>query len=284
MDLKEIIYNNQKEKHKLENAIGHLTENFNNFVEIRGDELRKIYKDLKKTIEFKDCELIIVDDPHLNFSAIDLEKKHILIEKKGSLKTNSKLCESTKLGNINRFKKKCYLYSLTLSPEVFSHENLNKEVKDGASISPLIYDPTNFEPHKILKLKINHDELVHNKKEIIKNAQKLVEDMINNSEEYTPKGNRHIIFRGVFQHLECDGVLNEKDDFKYLINYEKRDYMVFYFSREIQGEGVVNIVLKHKLIPHYLKEAFQEQFGTVNITENITENIINNFLEQNKKK
>jgi hypothetical protein len=78
MDLKEIIYNNQKEKHKLENAIGHLTENFNNFVEIRGDELRKIYKDLKKTIEFKDCELIIVDDPHLNFSAIDLEKKHIL--------------------------------------------------------------------------------------------------------------------------------------------------------------------------------------------------------------
>jgi hypothetical protein len=280
MDLKEIIYN-QTAKNKSEIEMPFTgTVSLNPFDVIYGDELRKIYNDLKKTIEFKDCELIIVDDPHLNFSPIDLEKKHILIEKKGSLKTNLKLCESVKLGNINRFKKKCYLYSLTLSPEVFSPEDLNKEVKDGASISPLIYDPINFEPHKILKLKINHDELVHNKKEIIKNAQKLVEDIINNSEEYTPKGNRSIIFRGVYQHLECDGVLNEKDDFKYLINDEKHDYMVFYFNREIQGEGVVNIVLTHKLIPYYLKQTFQEQFAGINLTEDI----INNFLEQNKKK
>ncbi len=281
MDLKELMYNFEKNNSKKLND-NNFIAGLNNFSfnEIRGDELKKIYKDLKKTREFKDCELIIVDTPQLHFSDIDLEKKHIMLEKMGSLKTKTKLCESVKLGNINRFKKKCYLCSLTLSPEVFSPEDLNKEVKDGASISTLIYNPINFEPHKILKLKINHDELAYNKKEIIKNAQKLVEDIINNSEEYTPKGNRHIIFRGVFQHLECDEDLYEKDDFNYIIDDEKSYFMAYYLSTEIQGGGVINTVLKHKPIPYYLKETFQEQFRGVDLTEGI----INNFLEQNKKK
>jgi hypothetical protein len=121
---------------------------------------------------------------------------------------------------------------------------------------------------------------VHNKKEIIKNTQKLVEDIINNSEEYTPKGNRSVIFRGVFQHLECDGALYEKDDFNYIIDDEKDYFMAYYLSTEIQDEGVINAALKQKPIPFYLKERFQEQFRGVNLTEDI----INNFLEQNKKK
>jgi hypothetical protein len=283
MDLKELMYNFEKNNSKKLND-NNFIAGLNNFSfnEIRGDELKKIYKDLKKTREFKDCELIIVDTPQLHFSDIDLEKKHIMLEKMGSLKTKTKLCESVKLGNGFKFKNKCYLFSLTLSPEIFNPEDLNKEVKNNASISPLIYDPTNFEPHKILRLKINHDELVHNKKEIIKNVQKLVEDIINNSEEYTPKGNRSVIFRGVYQHLlnDEDSLFYEKDDFKHLINDKKNDFFAYYLSTEIQGEGVINMVIKHKSIPYYLKERFQEQFRGINLTEGI----INNFLEQNKKK
>ena len=65
-------------------------------------------------------------------------------------------------------------------------------------ISPTMYDPTNFCPFKILKLKIdpsnsgNNNEILH----------KLLDDIMENTKKYSPKGDRGVLLKGLITYDE----------------------------------------------------------------------------------
>jgi hypothetical protein len=60
--------------------------------------------------------------------------------------------ETIKLSDLMEFKGRCYLLSLSLTPEMYDPNQLIKPVKNGAAIGPVMYDPITFEPKKHILL------------------------------------------------------------------------------------------------------------------------------------
>ena len=103
-----------------------------------------------------------------------------------------------------KFKGKCYLYSISLTPELYDPSKMLEPIKNGAAISPAIYNPMTFEPTKHILLtwspEMAQDLSVTKDETTLRNdIHKLLDDVLDNPEEYRMKGTRYITIRGVFE-------------------------------------------------------------------------------------
>jgi hypothetical protein len=103
-----------------------------------------------------------------------------------------------------KIKGKCYLYSISLTPEMYDPIKAFEPVKNGASISRTVYDPMTFEPRKHILLtwspEMAQDLRGSNDEKTLRNdIHKLLDDVLDNPEEYRTKGTRHVLIRGVFE-------------------------------------------------------------------------------------
>lgn len=119
-----------------------------------------------------------------------------------------------------KFKGKCYLYSISLTPEMYDPIKAFEPVKNGASISPTVYDPMTFEPRKHILLtwspEMAQDLRGSNDETTLRNdIHKLLDDVLDNPEEYRTKGTRHVLIRGVFETVE-----NKRREPSYLVGEE----------------------------------------------------------------
>jgi len=104
---------------------------------------------------------------------------------------------------------------------------------------------------------------------------KLLDDVLDNPEEYRMKGTRHIMIRGVFE------IVNENRNFEpnFLVGttQESDTFTGYYMVTENEST-----VIKTKQIPRRLKELFILNFTEDRKLKEITEEEINQFLENNK--
>jgi hypothetical protein len=188
-----------------------------------------------------------------------------------------------KLGDNTKFDGKVFLYNLSFTPEIFDPNSLHTPVKNGALITPALYDPMTFEPTKKIVLtwtpEMAQDISGINKELTFKNdIHKLLDDVLENPEEYKVKGERKILLRGV-----CETVgRGESPSFLVGETNEHENYMAFYL--EPNGEDKdKTLTLKTKLIPKKLKNKFIEKFTKNREITTATTEEIENFIKENSK-
>lgn len=156
-----------------------------------GKNLEK-YKDIiMNTDEFKECE------------SLEILEVPIVKSKNGE----GLIPYTVKLSDLMKFKGKCYLLSLNLTPEMYDPNQLIKPVKNGAAMGPVIYDPMTFEPRKHILLtwspEMAQDLSGSNAEETLRNdIHKLLDDVLDNPDEYKTKGFRCVLVRGLFEVFE----------------------------------------------------------------------------------
>jgi len=195
-----------------------------------------------------------------------------------------------KLSDLMEFKGRCYLLSLGLTPEMYDPSRLLKPVKNGAAMGPVIYDPTTFQPRKHILLTWTPEmaqdlfEGTNNEETLRNDIHKLLDDVLDNPEEYKTKGLRGVLVRGLFEVIENgdDVVRNEYDvDLVDLTKNETEEvgYMVFYLETNVVKHGEINLEIKSKIIPSHLRRQFIDEYG--DNPRHITLEIIDEFLAYN---
>ena len=235
-----------------------------------GEELDKYKNIIKECDEFAKCD------------SLDILTMPLVKGKKDKIYTT----ETIKLSDLMEFKGRCYLLSLSLTPEMYDPSQLIKPVKNGAAMGPTMYDPLTFEPIKHILLswipEITQDILgLDTEKEQRQVIHKLLDDVLDNPEEYKTKGTRHVLVRGLFEVVDNGGQVttNTYDVDLLKQNREEVGYLAYYVEENVVSPGEIKLVIKKKLIPPHLKDAFILEVGTE--PAKITEKMIDNFLEFN---
>ena len=136
-----------------------------------GEELDKYKNIIKECDEFAKCD------------SLDILTMPLVKGKKDKIYTT----ETINLSDLMEFKGRCYLLSLSLTPEMYDPSQLIKPVKNGAAIGPTMYDPLTFEPKKHILLswipEITQDILgLDTEKEQRQDIHKLLDDVLDNPE------------------------------------------------------------------------------------------------------
>ena len=235
-----------------------------------GEELDKYKNIIKECDEFAKCD------------SLDILTMPLVKGKKDKIYTT----ETIKLSDLMEFKGRCYLLSLSLTPEMYDPSQLIKPVKNGAAMGPTMYDPLTFEPKKHILLswipEITQDILgLDTEKEQRQVIHKLLDDVLDNPEEYKTKGTRHVLVRGLFEVVDNGGQVttNTYDVDLLKQNREEVGYLAYYVEENVVSPGEIKLEIKKKLIPPHLKDAFILEVGTE--PAKITEKMIDNFLEFN---
>ena len=239
--------------------------------QLYGKNLEKYKEIILKTDEFKECE------------SLDILEHPLSKSKDGKILTPY----TVKLSDVMKFKGRCYLLSLTLTPEMYDPSLMLKPVKDGAAIGPTVYDPITFEPKR--QILLSYDPSVHfnidNPFEPIEEFKRneihqLLDKVLDNFDEYKIKGVKEVLVRGLFEVVENG---DEVTTNTYDVDLSKQSpeevgYKVFYFEQNIVNSGEVKLEIKSKVIPPHLKDKFISEVGTDPAT--ITEKMIDDFLEK----
>jgi hypothetical protein len=238
-----------------------------------GKELDKYKNIIKECDEFAKCD-------SLDILTMPLVKG----------KNNDKIYtpHTIKLSDLMEFKGRCYLLSLGLTPEMYDPNQLIRPVKNGAAMGPTIYDPSTFEPRKHILLTWspemvqdfsggNYDSTLRN------DIHKLLDDVLDNPEEYKTKGLRGVLIRGLFEVTDMnDGsevIRNVYDLDLTASKPEDVGYAVYYLEQNVIKPGEIELRLNNKIIPSHLKDKFIDEVGTD--PKIITEELIDNFLANN---
>ena len=236
-----------------------------------GNELDKYKNIIKECDEFAKCDsLDILTMPFV----------------KG--KNNEKIYtpNTIKLSDLTEFKGRCYLLSLAITPEMYDPNQLIKPVKNGAAMGPTIYDQLTFEPRKHILLtwspEMAQDMSGTNDELTLRNdIHKLLDDVLDNPEEYKTKGMRHVLVRGLFEVIDNnDGADLDRKVYDLDLTANKPEdvgYKVFYLETNVIKPGEIELRLNNKIIPSHLKNKFIDEVGTD--PKIITEKIIDEFLE-----
>ena len=159
---------------------------------LNSKELEEVKDELLKLDVFSECD--------------DLEIVHIPTFVLEDGKTVS--AQNFKYNEGMKIKGKCHLYSISLTPVMYDPNQLIKPVKNGAAMGPTIYDPMTFEPRKHILLTWTPEmaqdlfEGTNNEETLRNDIHKLLDDVLDNPEEYRTKGTRHVLIRGVFEIVE----------------------------------------------------------------------------------
>ena len=235
-----------------------------------GNELDKYKNNIKECDEFAKCD------------SLDILTMPLVKGNDDKIYTSN----TVKLSDLMEFKGKCYLLSLALTPEMYDPSQLIKPVKNGAAMGPTMYDPLTFEPRKRILLTwspemvqdILNIDTEQEQRHIIHN---LLDDVLDNPEEYKTKGFRGILVRGLFEVIDnndgSDVISNVYDVDLTKNKPEEVGYAVYYFDQNVVKLGEIEFKLKHKLIPPHLKEMFILEVGID--PAKITEKMIDDFLE-----
>jgi hypothetical protein len=97
----------------------------------------------------------------------------------------------------------CYLYQVVYSPVIYDLIDLQKPVKDGMVISPLLQNLVTFEPGKKIVIEWIPADLYDRQEEIRPITwedekmllREKLEELLTNPEDYTPKGKRSLMIR-----------------------------------------------------------------------------------------
>ena len=235
-----------------------------------GAELEKYKKIIKECDEFAKCD------------SLDILTMPLVKGENDKIYTT----ETIKLSDLMEFKGRCYLLSLSLTPEMYDPTQLIKPVKNGAAIGPVMYDPMTFEPRKHILLtwspEMAQDMVgVDNESTLRNDIHKLLDDVLDNPEEYKTKGTRHVLVRGLFE------VVDKNDGSEVVINHYNIDltagkevgYLAYYLEPTMEKPGEVSMNLKHKVIPTHLKDKFIEELGTD--VAKLNAEVIDKFLDDN---
>ena len=100
----------------------------------------------------------------------------------------------------------------------------------------------------------------------------LLDDVLNNPEEYKTKGTRHVLVRGLFE------VVDKNDGSEVVINHYDVDltankpddvgYAVYYLEQNVVKPGEIELRLNNKIIPSHLKDKFIDDILPNEIKEN----------------
>jgi hypothetical protein len=236
-----------------------------------GNELDKYKNIIKECDEFAKCD------------SLDILTMPLV---KGKYPDKIYTTNTIKLSDLMEFKGRCYLLSLGLTPEMYDPSRLLKPVKNGAAIGPTIYDPSTFEPRKHILLtwspEMAQDVSGANDELTLRNdIHKLLDDVLDNPEEYKTKGLRGVLVRGLFEVIDNnDGSDVDRKVYELDLTASKPDdvgYKVFYLETNVIKPGEIELRLNNKIIPSHLKDKFIDEVGTD--PKIITEKIIDEFLE-----
>ena len=237
-----------------------------------GDELNKYKNIIKECDEFAKCD------------SLDILTMPLVKGKNGEIYASNTI----KLSDLMEFKGKCYLLSLALTPEMYDPNQLIKPVKNGAAIGPVMYDPMTFEPRKHILLTWSPEMVqdiygsLNDESTLRNDIHKLLDDVLDNPEEYKTKGFRGIMVRGLFE------VIDNNDGSEVITNVYDVDlttnkpddvgYVVYYFEQNVIKPGEIELRVNKKVIPSHLKDKFIDEIG--NDPRHITLEIIDEFLEK----
>jgi len=235
-----------------------------------GNELDKYKNIIKECDEFAKCD------------SLDILTMPLVKGKNGEIYTTNTI----KLSDLTEFKGRCYLLSLGLTPKMYNPNQLIKPVKNGAAIGPTIYDPSTFEPRKHILLtwspEMAQDMSGTNNELTLRNdIHKLLDDVLDNPDEYKTKSFRGILVRGLFEVIDNnDGSEVDRKVYDLDLTVNKPEdvgYKVFYLETNVIKPGEIEMRLNNKIIPSHLKDKFIDEVGTD--PKIITEKIIDEFLE-----
>ena len=225
-------------------------------------ELELIKEELLKCDEFSMCEGI----EFMEFPV------HIIDQKTYTSQT-MKLADDTK------FIGKVYLYNVSFTPEMFDPNTIHTPVKDGAAITPVLYDPMTFQPKKKIVLEFSPEGLIDKTSDYIKKQEikDLLEKVLQYPEEYQIKGEKGVLVRGVFKTAQMD-------ETPFLVGEEfiPENYMAFYIEK-VEKDGETSLDLKQKQIPARLKDEFIKRFTNGGAIATVTTEEIENFINENTK-
>jgi len=238
-----------------------------------GNELDKYKNIIKECDEFAKCD------------SLDILTMPLV---KGKYDDKIYISNTVKLSDLMEFKGRCYLLSLALTPEMYDPSRLIKPVKNGAAMGPTIYDPTDFTPRKHILLTWSPEMVqdilnIDTEQEQRQILHKLLDDVLDNPDEYKTKGLRYVLVRGLFE------VIDNNDGSEVISNVYDLDltaskpedvgYKVFYLETNVIKPGEIELRLNNKIIPSHLKDKFIDEVGIDPKT--ITEELINKFLDIN---
>jgi hypothetical protein len=269
---------------ELENKKGYLL-NIQGLTDITiyGEELEPYIDRIKQCEEFSECDEIVI-------------MKHPV-----TLDENKKTIQSLtyKVVPNQKFKGKCYLLSLALTPEMYDPKKIHEPVLDGACITPTIYNPETFEPKKKIVLEfspeISQDKTIYaygspsmindiedtHEQQLRKQLHETLDKILDNPETYQVKGEKGVMVRGMFEIVESESGFEKNELFG--LNTEKITHAsIFFFEKELDNskDGKINLRLSKINIPIELKEKFIEELGDKSV--NVTREEIEEFLEKNK--
>ena len=250
---------------------------------IYGEDLEQFKERILQTEEFSECEELII-------------MKHPVIAVENG-KTVHNVTYKHKEGQ--KYKGKCYLLSLALTPEMFDPKTMHTPVLNGACITPTMYDPTTFEPKKKIVLEFSpemaQDQYIYavgspsmieeaekNGETIIrKQLHETLDKILDNPENYQVKGEKGLLVRGFFEEVHSPSGVEKTDLVG--INPEKQTHMTAYFFEKDEKnskEGQVNLKLSSMPIPIELHDKFTEELGPKSV--NVTREEVEEFLKINQ--
>ena len=170
---------------------------------------------------------------------------------------------------------------------MYNPDTLHSPVKDGAAITPTLYDTKTFEPKKKIVLEFKpervQDGITNHEAVIRQELHDLLDKVLDNPEEYQIKGERGLLIRGIFESSENKSKLPPVD-LSGVINEEPKYSIVYYLKAQPEDEnGNVSMRLENKIIPLELKDKFLEHFGEKVNNLRLTESEIEEFIYQNTK-
>jgi len=235
---------------------------------LNSEILKQIKEKLLECDEFKDVEkLEIIEIPDIE----NLNGKIVAAK-------SYKLSENFKFGKV------CYLYSISQTPEIFEPNKIYDSVKDGACITPVMYDPLNFKPTRKICIECSPEDL---QDDILKGENKKKDELINlfkiileNQEEYTVKGERGFVVRGIIEEITVEGETFKEENFQELnLDFENQNFFtVFYLENFLNGDGQISLRIEKKHLPKKLKEYFISELG--HKKNNINKEDLENFLKK----
>ena len=254
---------------------------------IYGEELEQFKDRILQTEEFADCEELIIMKHPVNQN----ELGEVINPKMYKVSSEDK----------HTFKGKCYLLSLALTPEMYDPKKLHEPVLEGASITPVLYNPQTFEPKKKIVLEFSpelaQDQRIYDldNPSMIEDAEKNGERILrkqlhekldrifDNPENYQVKGEKGMLVRGLFEEVVSKNT-NYKMDLVGLQTEKQTHATVYFFETDEKNskEGKVSLVLRTIPIPIELRDKFVEELGPKSV--NVTREEIEDFLKRNEKR
>lgn len=250
---------------------------------IYGEDLEPYVDRIKQCEEFSECDEIIV------------MKYPVTIDGQG----NNVSTKTYKVVPKQKFKGKCYLLSLALTPEMYDPKKIHEPVLDGACITPTLYDPETFIPRKKIVLEFSpeaaqdssiyaygnpsmiNDLENNNEDQLRRKLHETLDKIFDNPEMYQVKGEKGVMVRGAFEVVESPSGIENTKLFG-LKTENETHFATFFFEKDEENskEGELNLKLSKMDIPIDLREKYLQELGPKSI--NVKREEIEEFLNSNQ--